>query len=181
MNIVLIGPRGVGKSSLSRHLSLLTRRPVVATDLLISYENDGLPIPDLLQRHHGDWRRFRDLEYAVVEKVARLDHLIVDAGGGVVVDLDPEGGECFSHRKIAALKRNGFLIWLTGDLQLLAQKAARDAGRPALSDALSEESIMRRREPFYRQAADLAIPVDGRKRMTLAKTLLGQLPFAARL
>ncbi|MEO5332801.1 MAG: shikimate kinase [Magnetococcus sp. YQC-5] len=175
MNIVLIGPRGVGKSRLARMLSILTKRPVLSTDLLISYEHQGLSIPALLQRHQGDWRVFREMEYAVVEKIAHLDDIIIDAGGGLVVDLDSTGAECFSHRKVAALKRHGVLVWLTGDLGRLARKVATDATRPLLSAQHAEETIMRRREPFYQQAADLTLNVEGRRVKSLAYLLLEQI------
>ncbi|MBF0439441.1 MAG: shikimate kinase [Magnetococcales bacterium] len=175
MNIVLIGPRGVGKSSLGRKLALLTKRPILSTDLLISYESHGLSIPEIIRQHHGDWRPFRDLEYAVVKKIALLDGLIIDAGGGIVVDLDEQGNECFSHRKITELKRNGFLIHLAGDPVRLAQKIAQDDNRPPLSATHSESAIMRRREPFYQQAADLTINTEDGHRSMIPKTILAQL------
>ncbi|OQX33092.1 MAG: shikimate kinase, partial [Candidatus Sedimenticola endophacoides] len=89
MNIVLIGMRGAGKSSISRRLSLLTKRPVISTDLLIEYENDGLGIPGIVAEQ--GWAAFREQEFRVIEKVTRLDNLIIDCGGGVIVDLDQDG------------------------------------------------------------------------------------------
>ncbi len=166
MNIVLIGPRGVGKSTLASMLSALTKRPVVATDQLIVLANHGLSIPEILQQHHGDWRLFRDMEHAVVQQVAQQDGVIIDTGGGVVVDLDEAGNEYFSQRKMTALKRNGFVVWLTGDLGRLARNVATDANRPRLSTEYSEEEIMRRREPFYRQVADLTVNTKSHSRWT---------------
>ncbi|GAB0055792.1 Shikimate kinase [Candidatus Magnetaquicoccaceae bacterium FCR-1] len=179
MNIVLIGPRGVGKSGASRILARLTRFPVLSTDLLLSYEHDGLPIPAILRAIDGDWSRFRDLEYAVVAKVARLDGVIIDTGGGVVVDLDDAGGEIYSERKLSLLKRNGFIVHLTGDPARLAARVARDPNRPALSAAHSEEAIMRRREPLYRRAADLTVDGARMRREELAEWIFKRLPGAA--
>lgn len=178
MNIVLIGPRGVGKSSVSRALSRLCRRPILSTDLLISYENQGRSIPEILRESHGDWRHFRDLEYAVVEKVSRLDSMIIDAGGGVVVDLDAEGREIYSERKMTALKRHGLVVHLTGDPTLLAARIAGDANRPALSAHHSEEAIMRRRDPFYRRAADVTLDTVHLRRQDLAAIILQHLSIA---
>ncbi|MBF0417558.1 MAG: shikimate kinase [Magnetococcales bacterium] len=176
MNIILIGPRGVGKSSVSRLLARLTRFPVLSTDLLISYDHDGLPVPALLRAIDGDWRRFRDFEYNVVAKVARLDNIIVDTGGGVVVDLDDAGNEIYGERKINLLKQNGFVVHLTGDPVRLAARVARDLNRPALSALHSEEEIMRRREPFYRRAADLTVDGSRMRREELAEWIHKHLP-----
>ncbi|MBF0284753.1 MAG: shikimate kinase [Magnetococcales bacterium] len=157
MNVVLVGARGVGKTTVARQLGSLTKRPVLSTDLLISYDHGGLPIPRLLEESGGDWRLFREWEYAVVEKVSALDGLIIDAGGGVVVDLDDEGREVYSERKMAALKARGQVVWIHGDLARAAVDARQDANRPALSPTQSELEVMVRRLPFYRRAADVIL------------------------
>ncbi|MBF0139720.1 MAG: shikimate kinase [Magnetococcales bacterium] len=168
MNLILIGMRGAGKSNISRRLSVLTKRPVMSTDSLISYESQGLPIAAILAKMGGDWRAFRDLEAQIVNKVAAMDEIIIDTGGGVICDLDAEGREIYSYRKMDALKKNGRVIWLEGDIVRLAAKAAADTRRPALSNTESEESIMRRRLPFYRQAADRVVNIEGFRRDILA-------------
>ncbi|MEO5377585.1 MAG: shikimate kinase [Magnetococcus sp. DMHC-6] len=176
MNIVLIGARGVGKTSLSWRLSRLTRRSVLSTDLLISYDHQGHSIPAIVAQE-GGWGFFRELEYQVIQKVGRLDQIVIDTGGGVVVDLDSAGVEIFSQRKIAALKENGFLVWLQGDPARLARQVVADLNRPALSTLLSEEEVMRRRMPFYAQAADLTVQIENRDPQELAKEILAKIPF----
>ncbi|MBF0614216.1 MAG: shikimate kinase [Magnetococcales bacterium] len=176
MNIVLIGPRGVGKSSVARALSRLCRWPVCSTDLLISYDNRGSSIPDIVHSARDGWRHFRDLEYAVVVKVARLERVIIDAGGGVVVDLDAEGAEIYSERKMKVLQACGFVVYLTGDPARLAARVALDPNRPALSAHHSEEAVMRRRDPFYRRAAHLVIDTTLTPRADLASIIWQQRP-----
>lgn len=168
MNLILIGMRGAGKSNLSRRISMLTKRPVMSTDTLISYEYQGLPIPAILERVGGDWRAFREIEAQVVQKVAAMDNIIVDTGGGVVVDLDDHGKETYSHRKMDALKRNGRVFWLQGDIARLAAKVTADTRRPPLSTTENEETIMQRRLPFYQQAADHVLNIEGVRREILA-------------
>ena len=169
MNIVLIGLRACGKSSVSRHLSRLSKRPVLSTDLLVSYEQGGRSIADIVTACQGDWRSFRDMEYAVACKAAVLDGIIIDCGGGMVVDWDDQGREMFSARKVSVLKKNGFVVWLQGDVQRLAQKVQGDATRPALSDSLDIAEVMERRLPFYRQAADWTVDIEGKTRKELAQ------------
>ena len=66
-----------------------------------------MSIPKIVERF--GWRRFRELEFEVCQKAASAanqasvdgEWLIIDAGGGVVVDLDEESGnEVYSQRKV---------------------------------------------------------------------------------
>ncbi|MEW7982563.1 MAG: shikimate kinase [gamma proteobacterium symbiont of Phacoides pectinatus] len=173
MNIVLIGMRGAGKSSISRRLSLLTKRPVISTDLLIEYENDGLGIPGIVAEQ--GWPAFREQEFRVIEKVTRLDNLIIDCGGGVIVDLDQDGNEIFSERKVSLLRASGRVVWLKGDIARLAARVQGDPSRPALDAVRSDGEVMRRRLPFYEMAADLVIDIETEKRKRLAKRIAAAL------
>ncbi len=168
MNIILIGMRSAGKSKVSRHLSLMTKRSVLSTDVLIQYDNQGRSIPAIVAQHGGDWRVFRDMEYEVIRKVARMDGHIIDCGGGVIVDLDEQGNEIYSKRKMSLLKENGRVIWLKGDIHRLAAKVKNDEQRPSLDAVRSAEELMIRRLPFYRKAADVIIDIEKRKRKSLA-------------
>lgn len=156
---------------MSRRLSVLTKRTVLSTDTLIEYENNGQSIADFVAEHDGDWRAFRDLEYAVVKKVANLDGVIVDTGGGVIVDLDKDGHEIFSERKVDALKSSGKIVWLKGDIKTLVEKVKNKPERPSLSAVQSAEEMMHRRLPFYERAADVVIDITGQKRSVLAKKI----------
>lgn len=178
MNIVLIGARGSGKSSISRRLSRRTKRPVLSTDLLIQYEREGKEISALLAESGGDWRAFRELEYEVIEKATRLDGVIIDAGGGAIVDLDEAGEEVFSERKLRALRRHGYVVWLDGDPERLVKKIAHDASRPALSDRSTALQLTLRRIPWYEKASDLRVKIDDKSRRGITRMILRKLPFA---
>ncbi len=167
MNINLVGMRGVGKSNVARRLSVLTKRPVMSTDSLIEYET-GMRIPEFVESHGGDWRVFRDTEYRVLRRLATMDGMIVDCGGGVIVDLDEQGNEVFSTRKIEALRQGGPIVWLKGDIARLAAKTAQDPRRPSLHPVDTAEAIMRRREPYYQRAADISYFVDRGDRQQVA-------------
>lgn len=171
MNIILIGMRSAGKSKVSRHLSLMTKYPVLSTDVLIQYDNKGRSIPAIVEENAGDWRAFRELEYEVIRKVAKMDGHIIDCGGGVIVDLDKEGNEIYSKRKMNLLKAGGKVIWLRGDIHRLAAKVKDDQERPSLDAVRSAEELMQRRLPFYQKAADIVIDIEGKKRKALAREI----------
>ncbi len=175
MNIVLTGMRGVGKSNISRRLCLLTKWPVLSTDLLIEYENGGKSIQDIMAENSGDWRAFRQMEYEVLLKIAHFDQVIIDCGGGIIVDVTEDGSEIYSERKVELLKSNGRIVWLQADIERLAAKIKDDQRRPTLDETRSAQEVMRRRMPFYEQAADIAIDVDARGRRKAARKIYRQI------
>lgn len=164
MNIVLIGMRGVGKTNIARRLSFQTKRPVMSTDILVEYET-GTTIPDYIAAH--GWSAFRDVEFEVLGKLSHLDGLIVDAGGGIVVDL-AQGVEVYSNRKVDLLKEHGEVVFLRGDITRLAAKVANDPQRPTLDARRSAADLMRARRPFYEAASDWTIDVEGKDRGDIA-------------
>lgn len=172
MNIILIGMRGAGKSNVSRRLAVLTKRPVFSSDTMIEYENDGQTIAEIIAANKGDWHTFRDLEYQVTQKIAKMDGVIVDCGGGIIVDLDQSGKEIYSKRKVEALKKSGVIVWLKGDIKRLVEKVEKKADRPTLDSKRSTEDLMNSRLPFYEKAADVVIDIEGQKRPELAEKIV---------
>jgi len=162
VNLVLIGGRGCGKSSIARRVALAERRFVpLAMDDLICYEGGGRTIPAMVEA--DGWGAFRDVEHVVAQKCGAFDAwALIDAGGGVVVDLDAGGGEVFSTRKLDALRgaHGALIVYVERDVEYLSGRVAGDANRPDLSAVQSFEQIVRRREPWYLQFCDAVL--DGR-------------------
>src|SRR5262250_3221786 len=77
MNLVLIGYRGTGKSTVAALLGARLGMDVVSLDQEIVREA-GRSIPEIVAAH--GWPHFRDLEAAVTQRVAARDHLVI--GGG---------------------------------------------------------------------------------------------------
>lgn len=168
MNINLIGMRGVGKSNVARRMSVLTKMPVMSTDTLVTYET-GLTIPEFVAER--GWAQFREQELAIVQRLGRMSGVIVDCGGGIMVDLDDAGDEVFSERKVRALQESGPVVWLRSDIARLAAKTADDPERPNLDARRSAEAIMRAREPWYERAATWHITVDRGQRQAAAEAI----------
>lgn len=170
-NLVLIGGRGCGKSSIARRLAKRNKQFVLLSlDALIQYEATA-SIPEIVAER--GWAGFRDLEFAVVERACRfVNSALLDCGGGVVVDVDEREREVFSRRKVDALRRNGGVVYLQRDTDYLARRIAGDPNRPSLSDQSSFAEIMERRDPWYRQAADLVLECGERPKDDLAEEVL---------
>lgn len=152
MNLVLIGYRGTGKSTVAQLLAQRLGMEVVSLDAEIVREAG--PIPEIVAAH--GWPHFRDLESAVTKRVAARDGIIIDAGGGVI--LRPENVE--------NLKRGGTLFWLRASVPAIVARIESGTQRPALTAGKTfteeVEDVLRERTPLYQAAADHTVDTDGR-------------------
>ncbi len=151
MNIVLIGYRGTGKSTVARYLGRRLKRRVVSTDAEV-IARAKLSIPEIVEQ--SGWDHFRNLESAVCQSLTDKDELIIDTGGGVIL----------RDANVAALKANGVTVWLTAEVPTIASRIGRDSQRPSLSGTMTFveeiEEILKTRVPKYKAAADYVIPTD---------------------
>ena len=152
MNVALIGPRGAGKSTLARLLAVETGWTALSTDTLVSYEADGASIAELVAASGGSFADFREREHQVLRKAGRLHDVILDCGGGIVVDLGQDGEEHLSERKLRLLREQSLVFFLLPRLEDVAAEIAGDQRRPSLGSA-SPREIYERRLPWYRRAA----------------------------
>jgi len=156
MNIVLMGYRGCGKTTVGRIVAAKLQRPFFDTDAMIQ-ERLGKTIREIVA--DGGWEAFRALERSAVGELAGREGCIIALGGGAVLD----------EQNVKELKRNGFFLWLTADAATIAGRLRNDrvsnAQRPSLSgmDSGAEIGILlREREPVYRLVADRVIDTTGR-------------------
>lgn len=166
MNIVLIGYRGTGKSTVGKIVAARIGRALVSTDAEI-VKRAGLSIPDIVARH--GWDHFRDLESQICLELGGRDDLVIDTGGGVILR---------SHN-VELLKKAGTLFWLTASVSTITTRIGRDTQRPSLSGTKSfvEEiqDVLRERTPKYEAAADHVITTDGRSIVQIADEILARL------
>jgi shikimate kinase len=166
MNVVLIGYRGTGKSTVGKRVAVRLGRPIISTDKEI-VQRAGSSIPDIVAAH--GWDYFREWESTVCEELSGRDNLVIDTGGGAIL----------RQNNVAALKRNGRLIWLTASVETIAARIGSDTQRPSLTSAKSHvdeiRQVLSERMAKYHAAADVTIPTDGRSIDELATTILQHL------
>ncbi len=150
MNIVLIGYRGSGKSTVGRRLASRMERRFVDTDDLI--ESKEGKISDIVKSH--GWDYFRAIEKRMIEEMSEEDNLVLALGGGAVLDAD----------NIEALRKNGLIIWLKAGPQILRQRMKEDhrtsVSRPTLTGkgTIEElEEMMVYRDSFYEKAGKIQL------------------------
>lgn len=150
-NLVLIGYRATGKTSVGARLAEILSRPFVDLDERL-VEEAGQPIVDIVAQ--GGWVEFRRREKELVARFRHTGGQVLATGGGVVLDPD----------NVAALRENGIIIWLTAapdTIQArLAQDRPQDANRPSLtgSDTIREVAeVLEKRYPLYQAAAQIIV------------------------
>ncbi len=147
-NIVLVGMRGCGKSTLGRALAARLGRPFVDLDDEIA-RRAGCTADELLAGR-GE-AAFREHEAAALADAATLSGHVIATGGGAVLH----------GRPFAALAATGLVVYLQAPLQLLVARGALRR-RPPLTDlphAQEVSELLQRREPLYLASAQITIPV----------------------
>lgn len=156
MDIVLIGYRASGKSSVGRRLAERLQRVLIDTDDLVRQRFDGAPISDIFSEHGEEG--FRRVEVEEALGVLEGHDFVASFGGGTPVQ--PAVAEALEGWQ-------GFCVYLSAPAEVLAERITQDVGpgadRPSLSgqQSAAEEvsSILAERDPVYRRLADLEIDV----------------------
>ena len=163
MNIVLIGYRGPGKSTIAKILSARLKWPRFNLDEAI-VEDMGMSISQIVEKH--GWEFFRDVEARMVEKASNKDKTIIDAGGGVVV----------RPKNIERLRQNGVIIWLKAKPEIIIRRIKDNTNRPSLTGKKSflEEvkEVLAERTPKYQAAAHVAIGTDNLSPQDVAEKII---------
>lgn len=155
MRIAFIGPRGAGKSKISRKFSKKTGRLLLSTDQLVCYEAGGKTIEEIVKEE--GWESFRNREYELLKKIDTFknQNLILDCGGGILFDIDPyTKQETVSKRKIELLSKNTKIIYILRDLDWLLNKELKDNQRPELDKNKEYSEILKTRLPIYERYAN---------------------------
>jgi shikimate kinase len=156
MNLVLIGYRATGKTTLARLLAEQLQWNWIDADVEIErragksiariFAEDGEPA-------------FRDLEVQVIAELCRQDRLVLAAGGGAPLRAESR----------QAMRAGGTVVWLQARPETIQARMSGDATtlsrRPNLTDKNPLDEIVHllaRREPIYRESAHLAIDTEGK-------------------
>ena len=157
MNVILLGYRGSGKTSIGKKLANELWKDFVDVDDVVRKRFGGVTIAEIWQTHGEPAFRQAEAE-ATAELVKRDDHVIALGGG----TLTTQAG-----RSALASAQNATRIYLACDPDTLAQRIAGDSTtgdeRPSLTggaDPADEvRQVLAERDPVYREAADIVFDV----------------------
>ncbi len=149
--VILIGYRGVGKTTLGKKLAKSLRYSFYDTDDELCRQ-ENINISAIVEKE--GWQSFREKEKQLLASLVEYDNTVISTGGGAVL-----------HQEVwPELKKCSTIFWLTADHTILIERLTRDSlgssQRPSLTGAkLSEEvvQLLKEREPLYREIAHYRI------------------------
>lgn len=163
MNLVLIGYRGTGKSTVGRLVAERLGMRYVCMDQEIE-QKAGRSITEIVAA--SGWDSFRDLESELARELSAQDNLVIDTGGGAIV----------RPQNVLVLRTNSRLFWLKASVETITSRIQGDGSRPALTSGKTfvEEvaEVLAAREPLYRTAAHYEINTDGEAPGAIAGRIL---------
>lgn len=147
-SIVLVGPMGVGKSSVGRALAAHLHMGHVDTDDTVEHLS-GTSIPRIFERDGEP--AFRALETEALAASLGGPPAVISTGGGIVMAAD---------NRLLLRDSNAFVVWLDGTIDALAGRLGTGRGRPLLEGGdvrtLLKEKV-EERAPGYLEVADVRV------------------------
>ena len=161
-NIYLVGPMGVGKTTVGRALAKSLGMEFVDSDQEIE-DRTGVSISTIfdIEGEAG----FREREAKEIFELVKRKNIVLATGGGAVTREDV--------RK--AMRHNGLVIYLHATLEMLVERTRSSKNRPLLNTGEDPrevlETLMQEREPLYRAEADIVFETDSRSPHAVAKDI----------
>lgn len=151
-NIVLIGPSGVGKTTIGKYISKRLSVELIDTDYIITKEL-GTSI-DKIFKEKGE-RHFRELEEEIIKRIYMKKNVVVATGGGII--LNPIN--------MKLLGKNGQIFLLYGSLNSIVKNVERACtNRPLIEKYKSIEDginqLLIERKDIYYKYSDYVIYID---------------------
>jgi shikimate kinase len=161
-NIFLIGPMGAGKSAVGRQLARTLHLPFMDSDDEIE-SRTGVDIPFIFEKE-GE-AGFRKREAAAIDDLTGIDGVVLATGGGAVVDA-------VSRSRLGG---RGFVVYLYTTVAQQVARTKKGRERPLLENGDRRQildELLVKRDPLYREIADLVVETDGRKVHSVAKEII---------
>lgn len=157
--VVLVGPMGVGKTTIGKKLAKRLDVPFVDTDVLVTKRHGDIPT---LFRELGE-AKFREFEEAcVLEAISNT--AVVATGGGAVLS---------EHTRAALTEAK--VVYLSTDGKHMAARLS-GGNRPLLKDGLADwRRIYESRRDLYEQVADIKLDTSGKPLKALVEEIASRL------
>jgi shikimate kinase len=152
---------GSGKSAVGRQLARLLRLSFHDSDTDIEAKT-GVDIAFIFEKEGETGFRLRERES--IDRLTRLEGVVIATGGGAVIDPD--------NRR--ALAERGVVVYLETSVDQQLERTRHGKHRPLLNDTdpkVKLRELMRQRVLLYREIADLTVSTDGRRVQLVAEEI----------
>jgi shikimate kinase len=165
LNIVLVGMAGCGKSSVGKMLARKMHMSFVDTDDLI-VEKQGRPLQQIIDSEGSI--NFKRIEEEVLLDVNVRNYIIATGGSSI-----------YSSRGIEHLKKNGVIVLLQTNLDILKKRVGDTSGRGLVkSTGQSFEGLYEERRLLYERSADITIECSCLSLEEVCNAIVEQLKFS---
>jgi shikimate kinase len=168
-HVVLLGLMGTGKTQIGRRLAERLGRPLLDCDELLEAQMDGRTAREIADAEGID--HLHELEARIaLEMLASTDPAIIGPAASTI-EVDAVRDALVGHT----------VVWLTGPVDLLAEKAAGKDHRPLVHERDVTELIeeqLRDRQPLALAVADLVIDISVGSRDDQTEAVLALLSSA---
>ncbi len=148
-NIIFVGLPGCGKTTIAKVVAAKLGRPCIDVDKLIEMKA-GVPVSTIFSAY-GE-RYYRELETETLRKITRNGGQVIATDSGAVMSLENQ----------YYLRQNGYIVWLSRDLNELKLNGVYLArNREAF------ERIHAERSPIYKFLADINVEVTNNAEKTV--------------
>lgn len=160
--IILIGPMGVGKTTVGKQMADLLDQPFFDADTELEKQT-GASISWIFDKEGESG--FRKREEKIIANLCAKENIILATGGGAILST--------ANRKI--MKQTGIIVYITAELETLLARTAKDKSRPLLQqdnprDVLS--NLLQIRNPLYESIADISVLSTNSPSKLIAKKII---------
>lgn len=137
MNIILTGFMACGKSTVGKVISELCNMQYIDTDDFIE-KKKNMKISDIFANFGEEY--FRQLETNAAKELSETENAVVSTGGGFVINKE----------NIDILRKNGQIVYLNTDFEIIMNRLKNNAGgRPLAKDEKHLADLYKIRKPLY--------------------------------
>jgi len=164
-NVFLIGPMGVGKSTIGRMLASALNKPFFDSDREIEAVT-GADIPWIFDVE-GE-AGFRVREQRMIDLLTQKEGIVMATGGGAIL----------SGVTRQNLRSRGIVVYLKASIAQQFERTSKDRHRPLLQTADPQSRIrelMKIREPLYIETACITVDTSRRGPRTVVNEIVRRL------
>lgn len=165
-NVLFIGMRGSGKTSVGRILAERLGKKFVDMDIYLEKKH-GQKVRDIVLEN--GWEYFRKLESEACEEISSQKNIVISSGGGIVID----------QKNMEMFKNDSVNILLKAEPALLSARIRTDRNRPELSTQptlLGElAEVWKKRKELYYSSADFIIDTSKNTPQAIADEIIRKL------